>query len=518
MLRKCLVFVARNRWVYLFLLFTVVRVAAQQRRPVPLVSVGEDYYRPAYHFTPPRQWMNDPNGLVYYKGTYHLFYQYHPQGNTWGPMHWGHATSTDLFNWQDQPIALYPNDSGTIFSGSAVADIQNTAGFKRGTEDPLVAIYTLNAKRQHQSLAYSTDGGKNWNQYAGNPVLPNPGQQDFRDPKVMWHAPSAQWVMTLAVGQEIRFYGSPNLREWKLLSRFGEGLGAKGGVWECPDLFELPVEGTNAKKWVLLVSINPGGPNGGSATQYFTGYFDGRVFTADDKEVRWMDFGTDNYAGVTYSNVPAEDGRRILIGWMSNWAYAQQTPTSAWRSTMTVPRELTLRAGEKGYSLCSAPVKELEQYRAEQPEQSIDMASAIVIPDSRALRSGACEIRFQASLNGADSMVLQLGNAAEQLAIKYDKRNSQLIIDRSRSGKVGFQEAFANRIYCPFVPKPSGSTSFRLLIDKTSLELFVDGGERVMTALFFPEYQYHQLQLQGIAREGSFRNFSITALRSSLLR
>jgi fructan beta-fructosidase len=280
-----------------------------------------EQYRPQVHFSPPAHWMNDPNGMVYYGGTYHLFYQYYPKGTVWGPMHWGHATSTDLVHWTNRPIALYPDSIGLIFSGSAVVDFNNTSGLGKAGKPPLVAIFTQHSQArekagrsdaQNQSLAYSNDGGTSWKMYEHNPVLKNPGIIDFRDPNVMWYAPGAKWVMSLATRDRITFYSSKNLKDWKKESEFGQHLGAHGGVWECPDLFPLTAAGGKTL-WVLLVNINPGGPQGGSATQYFTGSFDGVKFTAQGTGTRWLDQGTDEYAGVTWHNTGA---RRIFLGWM----------------------------------------------------------------------------------------------------------------------------------------------------------------------------------------------------------
>lgn len=311
----------------------------------------QEKYRPQYHFSPESGWMNDPNGLVFYDGEYHLFYQYYPDSTVWGPMHWGHAVSTDLFSWTHLPVALYPDSLGYIFSGSAVSDIYNTSGFGDGTTPPLIAVFTYhnselerkgNNEFQSQGIAWSNDRGRTWKKFQGNPVLPNPGIRDFRDPKVFRHDASGKWIMILAVHDRVHIYSSPDLKNWSFESEFGESAGSHGGVWECPDLFPLTVTGTSSSKWVMLVSINPGGPNGGSVTQYFTGEFDGHKFIPDDIAAKWMDMGTDNYAGVTWSGIPEQDGRKILIGWMSNWNYATVVPSSLWRSAMTIPRELTL--------------------------------------------------------------------------------------------------------------------------------------------------------------------------------
>jgi fructan beta-fructosidase len=320
-------------------------------------------YRLQLHFSPPAHWMNDPNGMVYYKGVYHLFYQYYPDSTVWGPMHWGHATSTDLIHWQHQPIALYPDSSGYIFSGSAVVDSSNTSGFGKKGIVPLVAIFTHHDPKgekagtstyQNQSLAYSLDEGKTWTKYAGNPVLKNPGIKDFRDPKVSWYEAGKKWIMTLATLDRITFYSSPNLKDWTKEREYGKDIGAHGGVWECPDLFPLQYNGETI--WVLIININPGGPNGGSATQYFTGQFDGHTFTPTATDTRWLDYGPDEYAGVTWANF---GNRKVFLGWMSNWQYADKVPTEKWRSAMTVPRDLSLdKVGDK-YLLRSMPVPEL---------------------------------------------------------------------------------------------------------------------------------------------------------------
>ena len=328
--------------------------------------------RPQFHFTPPQQWMNDPNGMVYDHGEYHLFYQYNPYANHWGPMHWGHAVSPDMVHWQNLPIALYPDRLGAIFSGSAVLDAANTSGFGTKSRPALVAMYTyhdhlaenLGANGyQSQGLAWSVDGGRNWTKFPGNPVLKNSGVRDFRDPKVFWHAASHRWVVALAVGDHIAFYSSQNLKTWVHESDFGAGQGAHGGVWECPDLIETRVEGTATARYVLLVSINPGGPNGGSATQFFVGNFDGHRFTpeaSDDQAQpaapRWIDYGTDDYAGSTWSGAARGDARVRFIGWMSNWQYANKVPTERWRSAMTLPRELKLVQSIRGLEVHSSPV------------------------------------------------------------------------------------------------------------------------------------------------------------------
>lgn len=483
-----------------------------------LVALKEIDYRPFYHFTPPLHWMNDPNGLVYYKGKYHLFYQYNPNSNVWGPMNWGHASSTDLFNWQDHPIAITPDNSGTIFSGSSVVDVNNTSGFKNGTEDPLVAVYTIAGTQQHQGVAYSNDGGMNWNKYISNPVLPNAGIADFRDPKVSWNTERQKWIMALATGNKISFYSSDDLKTWAFESNFGETEGSHAGVWECPDLFELPVEGTGIAKWVLLVSCN-GGPNGGTATQYFVGNFDGIHFTTDTHDVLWIDYGTDNYAGVTYNNIPVANGRRVFIGWMSNWSYAQQVPTNSWRSTMTVPRELTLASSGPGYVLKSNPVTEIVNYENAASDTSVVTAvKSIQVAANAIIKSGSYAINFNADLNSTNSLQLTLGNSLEKLTMSFDKLTNMITIDRGASGQVDFNGQFRNKIVCNYVPQTGQLTDFNILIDKTSMELFIDHGTKVLTTLFFPVYQYNLLKLSGDGNAATISDFHLKKITKSILR
>ncbi|MDB5263027.1 MAG: glycosyl hydrolase family 32, partial [Adhaeribacter sp.] len=353
----------------------------------PTTATFDELHRPQFHFTPPAGWMNDPNGMVYHNGEYHLFYQHNPDSTVWGPMHWGHAVSKDMIKWEHLPIALYPDSLGTIFSGSAVVDKNNTSGLGTKDNPAMIAIYTYHnadgekAGRkdyQTQGIAYSLDNGRTWTKYKANPVLKNPGIKDFRDPKVSWYEKGQKWIMTLAVMDHISFYSSKNLLDWTKESDFGSDIGGHGGVWECPDLIKMPVTGTNEEKWVLIVNINPGAPNGGSGTQYFVGQFNGKNFVLDNNfkaqltgqsnkpgsvkkgEGIWLDYGMDNYAGITWSNVPESDGRLLFIGWMSNWKYANVVPTGKWRSATTIPRTLTLENTPSGLRLASTPVKELQ--------------------------------------------------------------------------------------------------------------------------------------------------------------
>ncbi|GAB3243838.1 glycoside hydrolase family 32 protein [Hymenobacter seoulensis] len=473
-------------------------VSQAQTQPAAVIPPATPQYRPAYHFSPARMWMNDPNGMVYYKGTYHLFFQHYPEGMQWGPMHWGHATSPDMVTWKEEPIALFPDKLGMIFSGSAVVDENNTTGFGKNGKVPLVAIFTHHNpeeekkgtnKHQYQSLAYSLDEGKTWTKYEGNPVLSNPGIPDFRDPKVSWHAPSKKWVMTLATKDRITFFSSPNLKEWTKLSEFGEKLGAHGGVWECPDLFPLTLNGKT--HWVLLVSINPGGPNKGSATQYFVGQFDGKTFTPSSTQTKWIDYGPDNYAGVTWGNTGA---RKLFLGWMSNWEYANQVPTSPWRNAMTVPRELSLKQVGTNVYLASEPVKEVSKLL--QPSgvtlQKLSVKKELDLT-SRLTNFGD---KFQLKLSTAQlqDFALVLSNSrGEELQIGYDKKANEYFVNRSKSGNMSFSDKFAGRHTAPRLAT-SPAANLTLLFDATSVELFADNGLTTMTELFFPSEPFTKVR------------------------
>ena len=449
----------------------------------------DETYRPQFHFTPEYGWMNDPNGMVYLDGEYHLFYQYNPYAAVWGNMHWGHAVSTDLVSWTYLPTAIAPDSLGAIFSGSAVIDVNNTAGFGKNA---MVAIFTSAGKVQAQSIAYSTDKGRTFTKYAHNPVVSNPGISDFRDPKVSWNEVAKQWIMTLATKQTITFYGSPNLKEWTRLSEFGQGIGSHAGVWECPDLFPLTFEGKT--KWVLLVSINPGGPNGGSATQYFIGNFDGKTFTPDKLPYPlWMDNGRDNYAGVTWSNIPKVDGRRILLGWMSNWDYAEQVPSQSFRSATTLPRELKLVNNGEHLILSSFPTKEVNTLRGTAkviPNQTVVKETTIaqLLPKNR----GTYEIEMTLKPEDSNNFGFTLKNSKEEcLKFSFDIKKNKLSIDRTKSGKTDFNKAFSGGMSAQIVEK--GKYKIRLLVDKASVELFVNDGETVMTSIVFPSEPYNKM-------------------------
>ncbi|MFN8654376.1 MAG: glycoside hydrolase family 32 protein [Gemmatimonadales bacterium] len=453
---------------------------------LPLVAAQAQstaYLRPALHFTPARNFMNDPNGLVYYQGEYHLFYQYNPFGQVWGHMSWAHAVSRDLLTWTHLPVALREADGIMIFSGSAVVDRHNTSGFctaRQGDSSCLVAIYTGHGLgKQTQNLAYSNDRGRTWTRYRGNPVI-DLGLENFRDPKVIWHEPTRRWVMVtvLADQHKVRLFGSRDLTHWETLSDFGPAA-ATGGVWECPDLFELPVEGEPGKtRWVLDVDINPGGYAGGSGGQYFVGDFDGTRFVNDnpDSLTLWVDYGKDFYATTSYSDIPASDGRRIWIGWISNWEYANEEPTVAWRGGQSMPREVTLRRTPDGLRLVQRPVRELAARRS---RTALTIAGPTRLP-------GAAEFSLQVPRGTWREAGLRLFNArGEAVTLGVTSEPLAVFVDRSRarvgetSGKYGGRHGGAIRW-------PGDTLTLRVLYDRSVVEIFVNDGEQVVTERFYP--------------------------------
>jgi len=484
------------------LLFLVLSFSCATENSKISESVSEfnETHRPQFHFTPAANWMNDPNGMVYLDGEYHLFYQYYPDSTVWGPMHWGHAVSTDLVHWEHLPVAIEPDSLGYIFSGSAVIDHENTSGLGTKENPAMVAVYTYHdpvgerEKRvdfQTQGISYSTDKGRTWAKYEGNPVLKNPGIKDFRDPKVSWiegEDGSGKWVMALAVLDKISFYSSPNLLDWTFESDFNPDWAAYGGVWECPDLFQLKsADGT--QKWILFVSINPGGPQGGSATQYFIGDFDGKTFNSESTEVKWLDYGADNYAGVTWSNIPETDGRRLFIGWMSNWEYAQVVPTHPWRSATTLPRNLELVKIGEDYKVASRPASELKSLRKSNQKitsETVDLAEELVELELVPKVESDFEIEFS-------------NKKGEKVTFK--KSGDTLVFDRTTSGLVDFEPRFAKIHTAPL--NGLEVKSLRIFVDRSSMEIFVNDGEMVMTELVFPTESYTKLDLKGFESENT---------------
>ena len=458
-------------------------------------KVSLEQFRPLFHFTPKEKWMNDPNGLVYHNGEYHLFYQYYPDSTVWGPMHWGHAKSKDLLKWKHQDIALYPDSLGYIFSGSAVIDVKNTAGFG---ENAMVAAFTYHdpikekdgqIDFQTQGIAHSNDNGKTWTKYEGNPVIKNPGIRDFRDPKVFWNVEKSNWQMVLVAKDEVQFYESMDLKSWNKISVFRFDDNPPLGVWECPDIFKMKVENTEEEKWVLIVSHGQGAANGGSGTRYFIGDYDGTTFTTQQKSSQWLDYGTDNYAGVTYNNTP--DGKRIFIGWMSNWDYATTTPTIRWRSAMTLPRELTLNKNENGYYVKSSLIEQIGTI-------TTDVSSEV---------SGTPDTQFtyadlQRSLLSYDitdithPFEISLSNSKEELyTISYDPKSRIFSTDRSKSGNIDFNKKFLKNPKQRMTIGARTQMSLTLVLDASSIEIFVNDGEFVMTNQIFPSEPYTKFHI-----------------------
>ncbi len=476
--------------------FILAATASQAQKATP--KLYHEEYRLQAHFSPKEKWTNDPNGMVYYKGTYHLFFQYYPKATVWGPMHWGHAVSKDMIHWKQLPIALYPDKLGYIFSGSVVVDENNTSGLGTNDKPAMVAIFTHHDPKgekagssvyQNQSLAYSLDEGTTWTKYTGNPVLKNPGIKDFRDPKVFWYAKDKKWVMSLATKDRITFYSSPNLKDWTKESDFGQMLGAHGGVWECPDLFPLKLNGK--EYWVLLVSINPGGPNKGSATQYFVGHFDGKTFTPSSNQTKWIDYGPDDYAGVTFGNTGS---RKVFLGWMGNWLYANQVPTVKWRNAMTIPRELSLKLTAGEIWLNSDPVEELNKIVI----KTIKVDAGLLAKNNNifsVIKQTPSQYVLKFNTKAVKDYSVILSNATgEKLVVGYDAKNSRYYIDRTKAGQSTFSKQFATVTYSPRISL-SPTSNFELLVDASSLELFADGGLSNMTGVFFPKKPYTRLSI-----------------------
>lgn len=471
--------------------------------PNPLSA--REPWRPHFHFTPAQNWMNDPNGMVFHDGEWHLFYQYNPFGDQWGHMSWGHAVSRDLLNWDHLPVALKEENGIMIFSGSAVVDEKNTSGFGKNGAAPMVAIYTAHtSENQSQAIAYSNDRGRTWTKYEQNPVI-DIGKKDFRDPKVIWHEPTQLWIMTIALPTErkIQFYASRNLKNWELLDEFGPA-GSITGIWECPDLFPLPIEGESGKsKWVLIVSVPDGAPGGGCGGQYFIGNFDGRTFTADPESPAsaplWLDYGPDFYAAVTWSQVPREDGRRILLGWMSNWQYANDVPTKPWRNTMSLPRELTLHSHPGGYRIHQKPIREFGK-PADNAKTfdggTINEANAWLRKES--ISGNSLDLSF--STTPDQSLVIDVlsDEQGEHFTrITLDPSQQKLSLDRTRSGIQSFNDRFPRKVEAPLPSPASGKRDFRIIVDACSVEIFTGNGELSLTSLAFPPPNAGKIRFSG---------------------
>ncbi|WP_410513499.1 glycoside hydrolase family 32 protein [Paenibacillus sp. BR2-3] len=484
----------------------------------------DERFRPQYHYTPEANWLNDPNGMVWFEGEYHLFYQYHPHSTVWGPMHWGHAVSKDLVHWEQLPIALWPDHNGAVFSGSAVVDWQDTTGFFGGSAG-LVAMFThadlhpeTGEPRQRQSLAYSNDKGRTWVTYAGNPVLEDERYTDYRDPKVFRDEKRSRWGMVLAAADRVLFYHSTNLIHWTYGGEFGAAEGSHDGVWECPDLFELPVDGGQSEsKWVLIVSIGANDALAeGSRTQYFIGDYDGVSFVNDNPQdtVLWLDHGRDNYAGVSWSDIPEHDGRRLFIGWMNNWKYANLVPAGSWRGAMTLPRTLELGTCEDGVRLRQSPVEELKALRTPlfQLENSVVEASdGNILKD---IKGNTLEIEAEVRTSGAEEFGFRVhGSGHRGIIIGYHSDSEFLFIDRTNAGETGFHPEFSCRHGDDLQPS-NGTVKLRIFVDRSSVEVFANDGCLALTDQVFPDPAHQELELY--VRGGSIEvlSMNIYGLRS----
>ena len=435
-------------------------------------TTNSEQYRPLYHHTPAYGWMNDPNGMFFKDGVWHLYFQHNPYGSQWENMTWGHSTSTDLIHWTFQGDPVQPDAWGAIFSGSSVVDKNNTAGFG---ENAIVALYTSAGENQTQSMAYSTDNGKTFTKYDGNPIITS-NVPDFRDPHMFWNEDIKKWNMILAAGQQMNIYSSDNLKDWKFESSFGAEYGSHGGVWECPDLMKMKVRGTDKEKWMLVCNINPGGPSGGSATQYFVGDFDGHKFTCESKPevTKWMDYGKDHYATVTFDNAP--NGRHVALAWMSNWQYANQVPTMQYRSANSIPRDLGLFE-YKGNTYCSVtPSEEITAARSKKPSKSLSEACEMVV-----------------NLKG-DATITLSNSKGEKVVMTYKAKDETFSMDRTLSGKTDFSSDFAAITTAPVYGKMN---KLRIFIDKSSIEVFDNDGKMAMTNLVFPTKPYDKVTIKG---------------------
>lgn len=459
----------------------------------------DEQYRPQIHYTPAKNWINDPNGLVYADGVYHMFYQYNPYGNDWGNMSWGHAVSTDLLHWEEKPVALTADRLGAIFSGSAVVDKDNTAGFGK---DAIIALYTSAGDRQQQSIAYSTDGAATFTTYQYNPVIANTSRNDFRDPKVFWHEESKSWIMSLALGYEygIEFFSSINLKNWVSLSTYTNTRSTcRAGQWECPDLLRFDCDGE--EKWVLIVSVNPGGPVAGSGTMYFVGSFDGKEFVADDMDYPlWLDYGMDNYAGVTWSNIP---DRTVYIGWMNNWLYSGVVPASPSRSAMTLPRELELKKIDGKYMLTSKVVREIENIAGEWEAVEDGMFG-----DRMFGVRDAYQLRLNVDMT-KETIYLLSNTRGEYLEFSVDPKNRRIVAKRTNStGKGSFSTSFSQSSIKMPVPGDGSMVELDIFVDQSSVEMILSDGSSAMTMVVYPQEIYSGIHCTGADLDAKVRTLS----------
>lgn len=499
-------------------------------------TANTEKFRPVYHHTPLYGWMNDANGLVYKDGEYHLYFQYNPYGSKWGNMHWGHSVSKDLVHWEHLAPAIARDTLGHIFSGSSIVDQENVAGYGAGN---ILAFYTSasDKKGQIQCLAFSKDNGRTFTKYEKNPILcPADGLRDFRDPKVFRYEPEDKWVMIVSADKEMRFYDSKNLKDWNYMSNFGEGYGVQPCQFECPDMVELPVDGDlNRKKWALIVNVNPGCYFGGSATQYFTGNFDGTKFSCDSQPnvTKWLDWGKDHYATVCFSNTGE---RTIAVPWMSNWQYCNIVPTKQFRSANALPRELSLYTQDGEIYLSAVPVPEIKTLRKEKKEiPAFTVANDYHIDSLLADNDGAYELALEITVGEAEIMGFNLFNdKGEKVDIYFNLPEKRLVMDRTKSGIVDFGKKsvsheievhdrrkttsinyiddFALATWAPI--KKENKYTLDVFVDKCSVEIFLNGGKVAMTNLIFPSEPYNRMCFY--SKGGSFQVDSFKAYRLGL--
>ncbi|WP_341316747.1 glycoside hydrolase family 32 protein [Paraburkholderia sp. IMGN_8] len=521
---------------WLFALLSVSATAnAAPSAPLGVDDAGTSQWRSALHYTPQRNWMNDPNGLVFYKGLYHLFYQYNPDGNSWGNMSWGHATSRDLLHWSEQPVAMHVNETEEIFSGSIVVDAHNTSGLGPANSSPLIALYTSVYKAgsghqpgtQAQSLAYSTDDGQTWRKYAHNPVLTlNPESQNFRDPKVSWYAPGGYWLMTTVVADAhvVKMYRSNNLIDWDFLSDFSlPGVPHQGTLWEMPDLFPLPLDGDSHKqKWVMIVNVNPWSIAGGSGAMYFVGNFDGRTFTpenvapagSDPARYQWLDHGADYYAAGTFANAPG--GKAVTIGWMSNWDYAERIPTTPWKGATALPRVLALKTVDGMPRLTFEPVEQYASLVSKGSATRIrELSVSSRVEELAPLTQGTVQnIDVTISPHSAQRAGLIVRGSANGdvgTRVFYDTASQTLTLDRSKSGETGFSNAFSKQ-HVVNLPLVNGQLHLTLVVDRNSVEVFADHGRTVITDLVFPAANDNRVSVFAEGGKATFSDMAITNL------
>jgi fructan beta-fructosidase len=486
-----------------FVLFSVLVIFGCKKEQATKEVISDsktpllEKYRPSYHFTPQKGWMNDPNGMIYYAGEYHLYYQHNPDSNVWGPMHWGHAVSKDLVQWEHLPIAIFPDSLGTIFSGSMVLDSNNTAGFGKNAFVAIFTQHNMDGEKagridfQTQSIAYSLDKGRTFKMWEGNPVVKNPGIKDFRDPKVIWHQESKSWVMVLAAYDKVLFYNSPDLKQWKKTGEFG--IKGDDRLWECPDLVRMTEPTEKVEKWALIVSIQKKAPHGGTGVSYFIGDFDGQTFKSDKQPQQWLDYGKDHYAFVTFHNSPYDFP--VGIGWMSNWQYAQNVPTTVWRSAMTTPRRLELKKDFDKFILKHSPVDSTSNYIAFDEKWRVpEIGPSMPFASNCEGKGYRLKFGYKKPQNGTAWVSIR-NKKNEEIKIGYDADKARYFVDRKNAGISSFSPDFANQVQYAPVAIEADRIDFDILIDHNSVEVFANDYFVAFTNLVFPTDPYSSITL-----------------------